>query len=156
MALINFFYASNALLVSPRAPVIWKLDTCFHQGIITYLLLTEFEVCIASYEPSFSTWPITARVLFICRVNPRRSGIYFLPTVQDFAYISDKLPEVCPRFSPIFRRERNDDRKCVCCSQAIPDSPEIEFGGKWIVRQKLKLVHKCVIGGLEPSNLEDW
>ena len=47
--------------------------------------------------------------------------------------------------------------KDVCGeAMAIPDSPEIEFGGKWIVRQKLKLEHKCVIRGLEPSNLEDW
>ena len=102
MALINFFYASNAILVSLRAAVIWKLDTCFHQGIITYLLLTEFEVRIASYEPSFSTWPITARVLFICRVNPRRSGIYFLPTVQDFADISDNCQKSVPDLALFF------------------------------------------------------
>ena len=92
----------------------------------------------------------------MCGVNPRRSGIYFLPTVQDFADISDNCQKSVPDLALFFWRERSDDRKCVCCSLAIPDSPEIEFGGKWIVRQKLKLVHKCVIRGLEPSNLEDW
>ena len=38
-------------------------------------------------------------------------GFYFLSTIADFADISDK------------------------CQKSVPDSPDIEFGGKWKVRQ---------------------
>ena len=42
-------------------------------------------------------------------------GFYFLPTVPDFTYILDTR------------------------HKTVSDSPDIEFGGKWKVRQKLKL-----------------
>ena len=63
---------------------------------------------------------------------PGDRGFYFLLTVPDLVDISDN-------------RQRS-----------APDSPNIEFGGKWKVRPKLKFVHKCMIGRLEPSNLEGW
>ena len=54
-------------------------------------------------------------LVFICRENHRWSRIFFLfvclPTVTDFADISDK------------------------CQKSVPDSPDIESGGKWKVRQ---------------------
>ena len=52
---------------------------------------------------------------------PDDQGFYFLPTVPDLADISDN------------RRH----------------SPDIEFEGKWKMRQKLKFVHKRMIGRLE-------
>ena len=58
---------------------------------------------------------------------PDDQGFYFLPTVPDLADISDNRP----------------------------DSPDIEFEGKWKMRQKLKFVHKCMIGRLE-SILKFW
>ena len=42
-----------------------------------------------------------------------------MPTIPDFAYISDNRPK------------------------RAPVSPYYEFGGKWKVRQKLNLEHKC-------------
>ena len=57
---------------------------------------------------------------------PDDQGFYFLPTIPDFADISDNH------------------------QKSVPDSPDIEFGGKWKMRQKLKFVHKCMIGRLEP------
>ena len=35
-------------------------------------------------------------LVFICRENPRRSGIYFLPTITDFADISDNHQKSVP------------------------------------------------------------
>ena len=62
-------------------------------------------------------------------------------TIGDFTF-ADR-----PRFST----DISDNRQ-----KSVPDSPDIEFGGKWKVLQKLKFVHKCMIGRLEPSNLGDW
>ena len=66
------------------------------------------------------------------RKIPGDRVFYFLLTVPDFAYIS------------------------VNHRKSGPDSPDFEFGGKWKVNQKLKFVHKCMIGRLEASNLEGW
>ena len=66
------------------------------------------------------------------RKIPDDQGFYFLLTVPEFTNVSD------------------DHQKSVL------DSPDIKFGGRWKVRQKLKFVHKCVIGRLEPNNLESW
>ena len=54
---------------------------------------------------------------------PDDQGFYFSPTVPDFADISDNR------------------------QKSVLDSPDIE------VRQKLKFVHKRVIGRLEPNSL---
>jgi len=53
------------------------------------------------------------------RKIPDDQGFYFLPTIPDFADISD-----------IHQR-------------SVQDFPDYEFGGKWKVRQKSKLEHKC-------------
>ena len=46
-------------------------------------------------------------------------AFYFLPTIPDFADIS------------------------VIRQRSVPDFSDYEFGGKWKVRQKSKLEHKC-------------
>ena len=61
---------------------------------------------------------------------PDYQGFYFSPTVPDFADISDNR------------------------QKSVLDSPDIEFGNG--SAQKLKFVHKRVIGGLEPNSLEGW
>ena len=63
---------------------------------------------------------------------PDDQGFYFLPTVSDFADVSDN------------------------CQKSVLGSFDVEFGGKWKVHQKLKFVDKCVIGRLKPNNLESW
>lgn len=61
---------------------------------------------------------------------PDDQGFYSLPTVPDSADVSDNR------------------------QKSVPESSDIEFGGKWKVCQKLKFVHKCMIGRLEPNNTE--
>ena len=61
-----------------------------------------------------------------------RERTNFLPTVPDFADVLDNR------------------------QKSVLDPPDIEFGGKWKVHQKLKSVHKCVIGRLGPNNLQSW
>ena len=63
---------------------------------------------------------------------PDDQGFYFLPAFSDFADVSDN------------------------CQKSVLDSFDVEFGGKWKVHQKLKFVHKCVIGRLKPNNWESW
>ena len=65
-----------------------------------------------------------------------------IPDDRGFYFLADH-----PRFSA----DISDNRQ-----KSVPDSPGIEFGRKWKVLQKLKFVHKRMIGGLEPSNLRDW
>ena len=59
---------------------------------------------------------------------PDDRGFYFVPTIPDFADISDI-------------RQRS-----------VPDFPDYEFGRKSLVKRDACLF---VIGGLEPSNLGD-
>ena len=74
---------------------------------------------LLSVVREFKTWFSYVRKI------PGDRGFYFLLTVPDFAYIS------------------------VNHQKSGPDSPDFEFGGKWKVNQKLKFVHKCMIGRLE-------
>ena len=80
---------------------------------------------------------------------PDNQGFFFLPTIPDSAYMSDKacfsyvgkIPDdrgfyffsTIPDFAYI-----PDNRQ-----KSVPDSPYYELGGKWKVCQKLSLEHKC-------------
>ena len=80
---------------------------------------------------------------------PDNRGFFFLPTIPDSAYISDKA---CFSYVGKILDDRGfyffstipdlayipDNRK-----KSVPDSPYYELGGKWKVRQKLSLEHKC-------------
>ena len=61
----------------------------------------------------------TPKSLFNVGKIPDDRGLYALPTIPDFADISD------------------------ICQRSVSDFPNYEFSGKWEVHQKLKLEQKC-------------
>ena len=102
----------------------------FQKGVFTckvvVLLICFFDVLVAVTIVIAQAW-----FSYVLKI-PDDQGFYFLPTVSEFADVSDN------------------------CQKSVLDSFDVEFGGKWKVHQKLKFVHKCVIGRLKPNNLESW
>ena len=94
-------------------------------------------------DPSKLTMWEIGRLRNICRERNRwclKPGFHMSgksQTIRDFTFC---------RPSQIWPIYRSDNRR---------DSPDIEFEGKWKMRQKLKFVHKCMIGRLE-SILKFW
>ena len=109
-----------------------KLDI-FQTGVFTCKVVVLLNKATCFFDVLIAITIVVAQAWFsYVRKVLDDQGFYFSPTVPEFTDVSDNH------------------------QKSVLDSPDTEFGGKWKACQKLKFVHICVIGRLEPNNLESW
>ena len=95
----------------------WQNNNCARDHVLLYIWLPslhDYDVKLPNFT-FYGGREHMITILYISLCELRYSPLEFsLRTADAFPVVASLPPKIA-----IFRRERSDDRKCVCCSQAI-------------------------------------